>query len=86
VLSATRCSLSLKRYRIAKIVSSPRSITSDERTRAEDIEKIPTSWLDSILTGPDAVVGRPPYDCRHVEAILRAVKQRLEDAQLPQGE
>lgn len=40
-------------------------------------EAIPTSWLDSLLTGPDAVVGKPPFGCPDVEALLNAIKNRI---------
>lgn len=37
----------------------------------------PTSWLDSLLTGPNAVVGKPPFGCPDVERLLRAIKARV---------
>lgn len=43
-------------------------------------ELIPTNWLDSLLTGPDAVIGQPPYSGSDVEALLRGVKKRIEGA------
>jgi len=43
------------------------------------IKAIPTTWLDPILTGPDKVVGDPPYTCQDVENILRALRDRITD-------
>lgn len=39
---------------------------------------IPTTWLDSILTGEEAVVGQPPYYCQDIERLLQAIKKRME--------
>jgi hypothetical protein len=38
---------------------------------------IPTSWLDPLLTGPCAVIGMPPYDCRDIERLLNAIRKRM---------
>jgi hypothetical protein len=38
---------------------------------------IPTNWLDPLLTGPKAVIGRPPYDCRDIERLLGAIRKRM---------
>jgi len=43
---------------------------------------VPTNWLDSILTGPKAVVGKPPWGCPDVERILWAVRERVTAAAL----
>ena len=37
----------------------------------------PTNWCDDLLTGPGAVIGKPPYDCRDIERILLAVHARV---------
>jgi len=42
------------------------------------VDLVPTNWLDSILTGKDAVIGRPPYDCKDIQNVLLAVKKRIE--------
>ena len=39
---------------------------------------IPTNWLDPILTGPQRVIGDPPYDCRDIERVLLAIRYRIE--------
>lgn len=54
--------------------------------RAERPPVVPTSWLDPILTGPAAVVGKPPYGCPEVEAILNAVRLRASAALLVERE
>lgn len=38
---------------------------------------VPTSWLDSMLTGPHAVIGKPPYDCDDIERVLNEVRFKL---------
>lgn len=43
------------------------------------IAAIPTNWLDSLLSGPDAVVHKP-VNCPQIEAVLNGVKARLEVA------
>lgn len=37
---------------------------------------VPTNWCDSLLTG-DKGIGQPPYDCRHIEKLLRGVQDRI---------
>ena len=45
------------------------------------IDAVPTSWLDSLLTGPEAVLpkGRYDYNGKDIERLLRAVKKRVAD-------
>lgn len=38
---------------------------------------IPDNWLDSLLTGPNAVLGEPPWYCPDVERLLKAVRERV---------
>lgn len=41
-------------------------------------DAIPTSWLDPLLTGPDAVFGKGgPWGCPDIERLLGAIKARL---------
>lgn len=42
------------------------------------IAGIPDSWLDSLLTGPDEVMGEHPWGCPTVERLVQAIKERLE--------
>lgn len=42
--------------------------------------EIPTSWLDSVLTGPQAVIGKPPYNCVDIERLLRAISTQVTTA------
>ena len=43
---------------------------------------VPTSWLDPLLTGRDAVLkGSGPWDCPDIERLLRAVRERLRAAE-----
>ena len=66
-------------------VPSPRPRLPTRRNPMTDAERarllalVPTNWVDSLLTGPTAVLGTPPYDCEDVERLLRAVRKRLED-------
>jgi hypothetical protein len=40
-------------------------------------QAIPTGWLDPLLTGPNAVLGQPPYNCHDVERLLNAIRARI---------
>lgn len=39
---------------------------------------IPDSWLDDLLTGPQAVV-KIPAGCPEIQALLQGLKRRVED-------
>ena len=41
---------------------------------------IPTSWLDELLTGPHAVIGKQPYVGTDIERLLAAVRKRVRGA------
>jgi hypothetical protein len=47
------------------------AVAQDERERCAQL--VPTSWLDPLLTGPRAVIGKPPYNCPDIERLLSAV-------------
>lgn len=63
----------------------PEGYVTDERADemvkealAEAADKIPTNWLDPLLTGPDAVLkGNGPWGCPDIERLLLAIKKRL---------
>ena len=40
--------------------------------------EVPTTWLDNLLTGKEAVIGQPPYNCKDIQNLLLAVKKRIE--------
>ena len=40
---------------------------------------IPTTWLDPLLTGKDAVIGNFPFGCNDIEVLLKAIKKRIEE-------
>jgi hypothetical protein len=42
---------------------------------------VPTNWLDPLLTGKDRAIGQPPYNCRDIENLLRAIKKRIARAE-----
>ena len=50
------------------------------QTRRKIANLIPTSWLDPLLTGPEAIMGRPPYHYKDIERLLQGVKKRVETA------
>lgn len=50
------------------------------RLREAAVKAIPTTWLDSLLTGPDAVIGKPPYGVPDIEKLLSAVRDRVREA------
>lgn len=39
-------------------------------------KRVPTNWLDSLLTGPRKV-GELPFGAREIEALLRGVQDRI---------
>lgn len=41
---------------------------------------VPTNWCDPLLTGPEGI-GKPPYDCRDIEKLLRGVQDRIRAAE-----
>lgn len=61
----------------------PKELDLEWPDNVEDIEaivrdccdQIPMNWCDPLLTGPDAVI--KDIDCRQVEALLIAIKQRI---------
>lgn len=38
---------------------------------------IPTTWLDPLLTGSDAVA-KPPYTCTDIERLLDSIRNRVQ--------
>lgn len=47
--------------------------------------QIPTNWLDSLLSGPDAVLGPPPWHCPDIERLLAALRSSLNAAESTAG-
>lgn len=41
------------------------------------VNAVPTSWLDPLLTGPDAVIGIPRYTGIDIQRLLLAVSARI---------
>lgn len=53
-----------------------------EYVRADKVlAAFPDSWLDPLLTGPNAVVGKPPFGCPDIERLLAAIKERIVSTQ-----
>lgn len=52
---------------------------SEKQKMRAMVEAVPTTWLDPLLTGPTAVVGKPPYYCPDIEALLNALRKRLQE-------
>jgi hypothetical protein len=40
--------------------------------REECANKVPSNWLDPLLTGPNSI-GEPPYNCQHIEQLLNGI-------------
>lgn len=41
-------------------------------------KEVPTSWLDPLLSGPDAAIpAGVPWTNRHIEALLRGIQDRI---------
>lgn len=58
-------------------LSTPKRGKASRAVRPSD--GVPTSWLDPLLTGPEAVLnGNGPWGCPDIERLLRAVKKRVE--------
>ena len=54
------------------------------KTLLADInESFPSNWLDTLLTGPDAVIPKEPpfaYGCPDVERLVQAIQKRVNGA------
>lgn len=50
---------------------------SDLLRRDHAMRCVPENWCDPILTGPTAVIGKPPYTCRDIEKVLIAVRDEI---------
>jgi hypothetical protein len=48
--------------------------------REECANELPTNWLNPLLTGPKAVVGKPPYGCPDIERLCKAIAERIRTA------
>ena len=59
----------------------PSKAAPSERKPLSDL--IPTSWLDPLLTGPNAVISSHDgfYDGPAIERLLAALKKRIEEAE-----
>jgi ribosomal protein L10 len=44
----------------------------------EAAKEIPTSWLDPLLSGPNALISKPPHSI-DVERLLITIKASIED-------
>jgi hypothetical protein len=54
------------------------SLREQLRVAQERIQNaIPENWLDPLLTGPDAVLRDPPWNCPDIERLLNAIRKRL---------
>jgi hypothetical protein len=56
------------------VATVPRDAYTDLGNRL--IAAVPTSWLDPLLTGPDAI-GKLPFGCPEIEALMTGVSNRL---------
>lgn len=63
-----------------KLKAEVRRLTEQNRLLVEAIDEmprqVPTNWLDSLLSGPEATVSKAS-DCREIEALLRGIQDRL---------
>lgn len=50
-----------------------------ERIVRECAEQVPTTWLDNLLTGPNAVLkgNGGTWDCPEIEAVCKGIKARI---------
>ena len=38
---------------------------------------VPSNWLDPLLTGANAAIGKPPYDCQDIERLLNCIRASI---------
>ena len=62
---------------MARIHETAKKETEQNRLRRALLKAVPSNWLDPLLTGPKAVIGQPPYDCKDIERLLNAVRARV---------
>lgn len=79
-----RCTEATADKALNKLIVDGFTITSAIATalaeqREQLIDLIPTSWLDSLLTGPDAVLkgNGGTWGCPDIERLLRAIQERI---------
>ncbi len=60
---------------------APKPKRKTRQPKREPHEEVPTNWLDPLLTGPESVIGRPPYGCSAIERLLVAVRERVRSAE-----
>ena len=54
------------------------ALADQERMREALKDVVPMNWCDPMLTGPEAVLGKPyTYDGGDIERLLLAIKARL---------
>jgi hypothetical protein len=61
--------------------AAPDTPSARPTTISAEVACVPTTWLDPLLTGPDAVIGKPPYGCPDIERLLSAIRSRVEAVQ-----
>lgn len=63
--------------RAAVVEAYREALRNADRVKQEAFEAVPSTWLDPILTGRNAVVGKPPYGCPEIEDLFRAISARI---------
>lgn len=67
-------------YYAAKVNGTP--VPEARETIYTAAHLVPTSWLDPLLTGDDAVLkGSGPWGCPDIERLLNAIRERIATAQ-----
>ena len=51
--------------------------THTNGTGKKSSDLIPTNWCDPLLTGPQKVIGSPPYWVGDIGALLLAIRRRI---------
>lgn len=57
----------------------------EKRERDRCAACVPTNWCDSLLTGPSAVLGQPPFNCKDIERLLLNIKRRIQMPDIASG-
>lgn len=57
-----------------------KSAAQTQAIRNKFAAMVPTTWLDPLLTGPKAVIGQPPYNCKDIERLMWHLAERIRAA------
>lgn len=71
--------IGILKHKLAEYIATVRREARDEAFK-EAADLIPSNWLDSLLSGPEKVVGKHPYGGLDIERLLNALRERIRGA------